>query len=140
MNTSPIGTKYLVAVMGLIFSQFAVSEADAKYGAFAYSTGSGSFGAFGMTWNYRTSSAAWSAAVATAKSRNGGYLNGVRGGWWSHRGWAAGARGWTSNKRGVKFAWNYGWKTASAAVNSAVNRVYNAGYRHQIQYLYRYNN
>lgn len=106
--------------------------AHARYGAFAYSTGSGSYGAYGLSWNWRTAKAAVNSAVSTARYYNGGYLNGYRYAWWGHAGYEAGARGFNWDGSYVNFGWARGWRTRSGAINYAIGRLgyntYSLGY------------
>jgi hypothetical protein len=57
--------KFLVALSAVTL--LSVSGAFANYGAFVSSTGAGSFGAFGLSWNWRTNNGAINAAVMAAQ-------------------------------------------------------------------------
>ncbi len=126
--SSPLKLLLMVSAVCLL----SASGAFARYGAFAYSTGNGSFGAYGLSWNWRTANAAVRSAAKTARYYNGGYLNGYRYAWWGHRGYEAGARGYDYYGDYVRFGWARGWRTRRSAVNYAVNRLgyhtYDLGY------------
>jgi hypothetical protein len=98
-------------------------ESKADFGAFAYSNGPGSFGAYGLSWNWRTPNAAVNAAAASARRNNGGFLDGYRFAWWGNRGWSAGARGYDYYGDFVRFGWARGWRTRNGAANFAINRL-----------------
>lgn len=128
--------KLILAATALVL--VAAGSAQARYGAFAYSTGSGSFGAWGLSWNWRTAGAAVNSAVATARYNNGGYLDGYRYAWWGHRGYEAGARGFNWDGSYVSVGWARGWRTRPAAINYAVSRL---GYNtYSLGYTSGYNN
>ncbi len=123
----------VVAAVGLLTT----GGLFANYGAFASSTGSGSFGIYGLSWNWRTVNGAVNAAVNSAYYANGGYLNGYRYVWWGHRGWEAGARGFNYYGNYVNFGWARGWRTRGSAINYAVGRL---GYnRYGLSYRSGYN-
>ena len=139
MKTSNILSKIAkLAALITMVCLFSTTEASAKYGAFAYSTGSGSFGAFGLAYNYSTSSSAASAAVSYARSANGGYLNGYKYVWWSNRGYCAGARGYNYDGSRVSVGYAYGWSSANSAVNYAYGKLGSNTY--SLGYYYGYNN
>lgn len=121
----------ILAVVSAI-SLLAGSALFARYGAFVYSTGSGSFGAYGLSWNWRTVNGAVNSAAATARYYNGGFLDGYNYAWWGHRGYEAGARGYNYDGSYVRFGWARGWRTRGGAVNYAINRLvydtYSLGY------------
>ncbi len=124
------GRRLLVCAVALAL--LTTSGLFARYGAFVYSTGQGSFGAWGLSWNWRTKNAAVRSAVNTATYYNGSYLDGYRFAWWNHRGYEAGARGYDYYGDYVRFGWSRGWRSRGAAVNYAVNRLgyntYDLGY------------
>lgn len=125
--------KSLLALSAVaLFSFVGTESAHARYGAFVSSTGAGSFGAYGLSWNWRTPRAAVNSAVSSARYYNGGYLNGYRFKWWGHRGFEAGARGFNWDGSYVSFGWARGWRTRRGAVNYAVGRLgwntYDLGY------------
>lgn len=137
LSFAPLRSKKVVAVVAAVLL-ITAGSVHARYGAFAYSTGSGSFGAWGLSWNWRTAGAAINSAVSTARYQNGGWLDGYRYAWWSHRGWEAGARGYDWSGSRVSVGWARGWRTRPAAVNYAVNRL---GYNtYSLGYVSGYNN
>ncbi len=114
-------------------------DAGARYGAVAYSTGEESFGAVGLTWNWRTRSSAITGAIRQAEDSNGGYLDGYKTYWWSYRGYNAAARGFSEDGEFVKFGWSYGWKTSRGAINAALKKVSSYYYPVDRGYVYGYN-
>jgi len=109
--------KFLAALSAITL--FSASGLFANYGAFVSSTGAGSFGAFGLSWNWRSSNSAINAAVSSARYYNGGYLNGYRYNWWGQRGWEAGVRGYNYDGSYVNFGYARGWSTRNSAINYA---------------------
>lgn len=127
-------TKLILALMlGLMLF---TPEANARYGAVAYSTGEGSFGATGLASNWGTRSGAVNAAINQARNANGGYLNGYKSYWWNFRGYNAAARGYSEDGYYVKFGWSYGWRTSNGAINAALNKVYY--YPYNREYIWGY--
>jgi hypothetical protein len=127
-SSSPLKLLVVVSAVSLL----TVSGLFANYGAFAYSTGSGSYGAYGLSWNWRTANGAIASAASTASYYNGGYLNGYQYAWWGHTGFEAGARGFNWDGSYVNFGWARGWRTRNGAVNYAIGRLgynnYSLGY------------
>jgi len=133
-NSRPL--KFLVVLSAI--SLFSVSGLLANYGAFVSSTGSGSFGAYGLSWNWRTANGAINSAVSSARYNNGGYLNGYRYNYWANRGFEAGARGFNYNTSYVSFGFAKGWNTRNSAINYAVSFL---GYNtYSLGYVSGYNN
>ncbi len=136
LSLNPLRSRKLIVVLAAIV--VLAGTAHARYGAFAFSTGNGSFGAYGLSWNWQTAGSAINSAVSTARYNNGGWLNGYRYAWWSHRGYEAGARGYNWDGSNVSFGWARGWRTRSSAINYAVNQL---GYNtYSLGYVSGYNN
>ena len=118
-SSSPL--KFLVVASAVCV--LTVSGLFANYGAFVYSTDSGSYGAYGLSWNWRTANGAINSAASTARYYNGGYLGGYNYAWWGHNGYEAGARGFNWDASYVAFGWARGWRTRNGAVNYAISRL-----------------
>ena len=128
--------KFLVVLSA--FSILSMSGLFAGYGAFVSSTGSGSFGAYGLSWNWRTPNGAVNSAASSARYYNGGYLNGYRYNYWATRGYEAGARGFNYDGSYVNFGYAKGWNTRNGAINYAVSFL---GYNtYSLGYVSGYNN
>ena len=107
--------------------------ARANYCAYALSTSSSSFGAYGFAYNYRTASSAVNAAV--------NYMPGYSPysyRYWNNRGYSAFARGFSSSGRGFQSGYGRGYGSSSAAVNGAISAIPRA-YRYSLGYTWGYN-